>query len=252
MIETRIIPVLLLWNRQLVKTVRFRGKRYVGDPINALKVFNEKECPEITLLDIGRAKDGRKPDFAYLSQLAGECFMPLAYGGGISSFDDAAKIFHMGFEKVIFNTASVKQPDLVTKISEHFGAQAVVVSIDVVSSFWGKRCVVLKGGAEKVSLDPVKHAKSVETLGAGEIIIHGVQQDGTMEGYDLKLISDVAQAVNIPVVALGGASKIEDFGRALDAGASACAAGSLFTFYGKQRAVLLNYPSDEELLHFVP
>jgi cyclase len=247
MLRPRVIPVLLLTESGVVKTRRFREGRYVGDPINALRVFNEKEVDEIVILDIEATKTGRGPDFARIRDLASECFMPMGYGGGVRSVADAERLFAVGVEKVILGTVAVEDPGVVTSISRHAGAQSVVVCLDVGRNWLGKPRVSIRSGGSVTDLDPIDAARRMEELGAGELLLQYVDRDGTGAGYDLGLLGQVAKAVRIPVVVCGGAGKLTDFRDAFAAGASAAAAGSFFVFYGKHRAVLITYPSPAEL-----
>jgi cyclase len=238
MYHTRVIPCLLLQGEGLVKTITFKNPIYLGDPINIVKIFNDKEVDELVLLDIR----------ATIEKIASECFMPLGYGGGIRNVEDMKNLFSLGVEKISINSCAVESPDLIKKATEIFGSQSIVISIDVKKSWLGKYEVVTHGGKRRTGLDPVLFAKQVENLGAGELLLNSVERDGTMQGYDLKLISLIANAVNIPVVACGGAGKLEHLADAvLKGGASAAAAGSFFVFNGPHRAVLISYPLPQEL-----
>lgn len=245
---TRVIPVLLLRNAGLVKTQKFKDPKYVGDPINAVKIFNEKEVDELVFLDITASPEGKKPPLELLKDICSECFMPLCYGGGITHIDEIYAIIQAGVEKVALNTITHERPALITEASEAFGASSVVVSIDVKKNLFGKMQVWTKGGKVNTKKDPVAWAKEVESLGAGEILINSIDRDGMMTGYDLDTIRKVAGAVDIPVIACGGAGSVEDLGKPiLEAEASAVAAGSLFVFKGKHRAVLISYPEQQKL-----
>lgn len=243
----RLIPVLLLRNRGFVKTVKFKDGSYLGDPMNILKIFNEKEVDEILILDILASREGREPDFAYLSAIARECFMPLGYGGGIQTVKQAETILASGFEKVSFNLAAVKTPDLIAEAAKAFGSQSVVVSIDAKRNLLGGYSVRIRGGTEKAALDPVSLARQAEAMGAGEILINSIDRDGTMAGYDVALIREITAAVRVPVIACGGAGTLNHLVEGVtDGGASAAAAGSFFVFRGPHRAVLINAPRYEE------
>lgn len=242
MLTTRIIPVLLLKNGGLVKTVKFKDPVYIGDPINAVKIFNEKEVDELVFLDIEAAKSSKPVDYKKISEITNECFMPLCYGGGLDTVERMKKVFALGAEKVAINSAAVKNPSLIKDAANIFGSQSVAVSIDAKKNFLGKYEVMSRGGSQNSGRQAVEWACAAESLGAGEIMVNSIDRDGTMAGYDIDLIKKVAGSVSIPVIACGGAGKISDFKAALDAGASAVAAGSLFVFYGKNRAVLINYP----------
>ena len=248
MIRTRVIPCLLLKGQGLVKTINFSNPKYIGDPINAVKIFNDKEVHELVFLDITASPEKRSPRMDYISDIASECFMPLGYGGGIKTVKQAEDIFNLGVEKVIINTGAIENPSFIHELADLFGSQSIVVSIDVKKNFLGNYQTYTYGGKTKTQWDPVTWAKEAERLGAGEIFLNSIDRDGTMKGYDIPLIKSVSASVSIPVVACGGAGTVEDFGKAVNEGrASAAAAGSLFVYYGKHRAVLINFPNDEEL-----
>lgn len=247
-IRTRVIPCLLLKDESLVKTVKFKEYNYIGDPINTVRIFNELEVDELVFLDITASKENRKPNFKFLESIACECFMPLAYGGGLDNFDDVQRIFSIGFEKVVINSANFTQPDLISQISKVYGAQAVIGSIDYKKNFFGKTVVHSMGGSKKEELSPVDLAKELERRGAGEIILTSMDRDGTWEGYDLKLIKEVSDALTIPVVANGGAGTVEHLGAAVkDSGASAVAVGSMVVYQKKDMGVLVNFPDKKKI-----
>jgi cyclase len=240
--RSRLIPVLLLDSRKrLVKTRRFGDEVYVGDPFNVIRIFNEKEVDEICVLDINASLEGRSPDLGFISELASECFMPMSYGGGIRSVADAAPVLAAGIEKVVIGRAA-GEGALIRDLAESFGSQAVAACIDCRRANDGWR-VVLDRGRTLTSIDPVTRAKMVEQAGVGEIILQNVDRDGERQGYDTQLISTVSAAVDLPVVALGGAGGLEHLIEGLDVGASAAASGSAFIFIGRLRAVLITYPS---------
>lgn len=246
--RVRVIPALLLRGRGLVKTVRFRNPVYVGDPVNTIRIFNEKEVDEIVVLDIDATREGRGPNLPLIRELAGECFMPLAYGGGITDIAQIRALLRAGVEKVVLNTALWTQPALVTEASRLFGSQAVVASIDVRKSLLRRYRVYTASGKRDTGLDAVAAARRAEGLGAGEILLTSVDRDGTYQGYDMALIRQVTEGVSLPVVACGGASRVDDFLLAVrDGGASAVAAGSLFVFQGVHRAVLVHFPEQAML-----
>jgi cyclase len=248
MMATRVIPVLLLKGSGLVKTTKFKDAKYVGDPINAIRIFNDKEVDELILLDITRSSEGAGPAFDVIRDTASECFMPLAYGGGISSLSDIERILSIGVEKVVLNTAAIKDPGLIESAARAFGNQAIVVSMDVRKKLFGGYEVAGKGGTEHTGMDPVAFARRCENLGAGEIMVTSIERDGTMEGYDHDLIARVSSAVTTPVIAAGGARDLDDMVAATrKSGASAVAAGAFFVFQGKHRAVLISYPSPQAL-----
>ena len=238
----RIIPVLLLKGLGLYKGIKFKDHKYLGDPLNAVKIFNDKEADELILLDIGATVESRIPQLDLIRGIADECYMPFAVGGGIRTVKQAKAIFDSGAEKIVINTAAMEMPELISEISGIYGSQSVVVSIDASENLLGSYSVYIRSGTVKTKWDPVKWAKHVEKLGAGEIMLTSIDKDGTMSGYDLNLIKLVSNAVDIPVIACGGAGKTEDFSLALKDGASAVAAGAKFVFHGKHRAVLITYP----------
>jgi cyclase len=246
-IRPRVIPSLLLRGGGLVKTRGFKAPVYVGDPINTVRIFNDKGVDELVLLDISATPEGRGPLFDLLSAIASEAFMPLAYGGGIRIVDDARKILTLGFEKVVINTAALESPHFIRELSELTGSQSVVVSIDVRRKLLGRYEVYGSGGRKATGLDPVRHATAMQKMGAGEILLNSIDCDGKMEGYDLELIRNVATAVDIPVIACGGAGSLADLSAALQSGADAVSAGSLFVFHGRHRAVLISYPTNVKL-----
>ena len=252
MYQPRVIPCLLIMNFGLVKTVRFKKPKYLGDPINIVKIFNDKEVDELIFLDITATPDGRKPNFELLSRIAGEAFMPFSYGGGIRTAEDAAAVLRLGAEKVSVNAYAFENPEFIKEISTKSGSQSVVASIDARKVAEGKYEVFVRNGKEPTGVDPVSCAAKMEEMGAGEIFLNSIDRDGMMDGYDAELIRRVSQKVSIPVIACGGAGKPEDFKAAVDAGASAVSAGSLFVFIGPHRAVLINYPDPAQLSEILP
>lgn len=248
MYRTRVIPCLLLKNQGLVKTVKFKAPIYLGDPINVVRIFNDKEVDELVLLDITATIEHGKPRVKLISQIASECFMPLAYGGGIRSLEDIRELFGIGIEKVIINSFAVENPSFIREAADQAGSASVVVSIDVKKNLRGKQEVFIHSGTKPTGLDPVKYAQEMEAMGAGELLLNSIDLDGTMDGYDLELIKCVSRAVHIPVVACGGAGSVANLAEAVkEGGASAAAAGSLFVFQGRHRAVLISYPGPQEL-----
>jgi cyclase len=248
MIRTRVIPCLLLRNRGLVKTVKFKDPKYLGDPINIIRIFNEKEVDELLLLDTTATIENRSPPFDLLAQITDECFMPLGYGGGIRSLEDMKTLFHLGVEKIAINSYALENPLFIEEAAGLFGSQSIVVSIDAKRNRSGQYEVFVHAGQKGTDFDPVRHAVEMEKLGAGELFLNSIDRDGTMQGYDLELIRLVSKAVRIPVVACGGAGKVQDFVQAVKlGGASAVAAGSLFVFQGPHRAVLISYPDTQKI-----
>ncbi|MGC2064314.1 MAG: AglZ/HisF2 family acetamidino modification protein [Thermodesulfovibrionales bacterium] len=247
MLRTRVIPCLLLKEQGLVKTVKFRNPKYLGDPINIVKIFNDKEADELIFLDITATIENRRPPVRLLADIASECFMPLAYGGGIRTIEDIREILTLGVEKVIINSYAVENPAFIKKAAGLYGSQSIVVSIDVKKTLFGKHEIFTCSGGKAAGTDPVSFASLMEEMGAGELFVNSIDRDGTMLGYDLDIIKRIARAVNIPVIACGGAGKVADFTEAAQkAGASAVAAGSLFVFQGRHRAVLISFLSEQE------
>lgn len=245
--QVRVIPVLLIHDGDLVKTTKFKKPAYVGDPINAVRIFNEKEIDEIVVLDIDATREGRGPDFEKIAGIASEAFIPLAYGGGITTLDEVSALFYLGVEKVVFNNAAYKTPNLLRKAADMVGSQSIVASIDIKKNLLGQSRVCINNGQKLTGENPVDYAKKMEENGAGEIFLNSIDRDGTYEGYDLTLIERVSRAVSIPVIACGGASSIGDFISAVQHGASAVAAGSMFVFQRPHQAVLISYPTQPEL-----
>ncbi len=252
MIRPRVIPCLLLRNGGLVKTVKFKDPKYLGDPINIVRIFNDKEVDELVFLDITATMENRPPAFELLSKITSECFMPLGYGGGIRSLEDVKKLLSIGIEKIVLNTSAVENPALVRAVADYAGSQAVVISMDVKKSLFGNYEVYTRGGRQATGLNPVKFAMEMEGQGAGELFVNSIDRDGTMQGYDLELVRRVADSVQVPLVACGGAGNVQHLAEAIRSGASAAAAGSLFVFQGPLRGVLISYPSQEELRRTLP
>lgn len=248
MVHTRVIPCLLLSGRGLVKTVKFKDPKYVGDPVNAVKIFNDKEADELILLDIDATKSNRGPAFDLIEDIASECFMPLCYGGGIRNLEDARKLFHLGVEKIALRAKAIQNPNLISEIASKYGSQAVVVAVDVKRNWLGHPKVVLPEIDSKVSLPLVETVQKMESLGAGEILVNSVDRDGTQTGYDLESLQTVVSAVGVPVIACGGAGSLDHMREAVNqTGVAAVSAGSLFVFHGRHRAVLINYPGASSL-----
>lgn len=251
MYRNRVIPCLLLQERGLVKTVKFRNPVYVGDPVNAVKIFNEKEVDELVLLDIGASRLSHEPDFELVAEVAGECFMPLCYGGGVKNLEHARRLFTLGVEKIALNYAAINNLSLVTEIAKVYGSQSVVAGIDCKKTLLGGHHVFAQAGSKELKIKPSEWARKLQDAGAGEIFLNSIDRDGTMRGFDLELIETVARAVSIPVIACGGAGSLADLAEPIEkSGASAVSAGSLFVFHGKHRAVLINYPSHDVLEKF--
>jgi cyclase len=237
----RIIPILLLKGTGLYKTQKFKDPKYIGDPLNAVKIFNEKEVDELIILDITAGIENRKPNYELLYQMAGECFMPLGYGGGVSTVEEIRKLISMGIEKVSINSNAVNL-DFIRKAADVFGSSTLVVSMDVKKNFWGKHEVYTKSGTNNTKMEAAKFAVEITKAGAGELLVNSIDRDGMMQGYDLDLIKSISGEIDIPLIACGGAGVPDHFRQAVNAGASAVAAGSMFVFHGKHRAVLISYP----------
>lgn len=243
----RLIPCLLLSGERLVKTRRFRDPSYVGDPINAIRIFNEKEVDELLVIDIDASRAGRGPNFELIDQIAGECFMPLTYGGGIRDPEDARRLFASSVEKVCLQSAFFRRPETVREIADHAGAQAVVVAIDVEAD-WRRRLRLRRAGRTVPPFSNWQGAVvAAAEAGAGEIMLTNADRDGTLSGLDLDLVAEGARLVDVPLIAAGGANSLGDIQAAVAAGASAVAAGAFFVFYGPHRAVLITYPRYHEL-----
>lgn len=247
MLKHRVIPCLLLRNGGLVKTQMFANPKYVGDPINAIRIFNEKEVDELMVLDITATKVRREPDYALIEQFAGECFMPLAYGGGIQTVEQARQLFALGVEKVCLQTAALEDLSLITWLADQFGSQSILVSVDVKKNWLGKHQLFTAATGKTLPQDWCDYLMQAVRAGAGEVVLNAVDRDGMMQGMDLELIRRAAGAVSVPLIAMGGVGSLADIKAAVDAGASAVAAGAFFVFQGPHRAVLITYPRYEEL-----
>jgi cyclase len=248
MLRTRVIPCLLLSDGSLVKTVRFKHPAYVGDPVNAVRIFNEKEVDEIVVLDIAASRAGQEPAFDTIAEIAGECFMPLTYGGGVASVEHMRRLFSMGVEKVAINTHGIENPRLVGQASSVFGSQSIIAALDIKKGVLGKYTAYTQGGQRSTGMEAAELARRMEAEGAGEILLNSIDRDGTWSGYDVELIRRVSEAVSIPVVACGGAGSVADFREAVrDGGASAVAAGSMVVYQARGHGVLVNFPVRAEL-----
>lgn len=242
MLKHRVIPALLLRNSGLVKTTRFGEPRYVGDPLNAIRIFNEKEVDELLLLDIMASREGREPNYATIEEIATECFMPFCYGGGVATLAQADRIFSLGVEKLSVQSATANNLSLITEIANKYGNQAVVASLDIKTG-WTGGYQLYWSATGKTDRNWQDQLQRVVNAGAGEVLLTAVDRDGMMGGMDTKLISEAANAIKVPLIALGGVGKLDDIKDAVDAGASAVAAGAFCVFQGKHKAVLITYPS---------
>ncbi len=247
MYRNRIIPCLLLQDEGLVKTIEFKHPTYIGDPLNAIRIYNEKEVDELIFLDIQASAKKREPNYEYLSKIADQCFMPLCYGGGITNIEQMQKIFALGFEKISINASAYNNPNLLHQAAERFGSQSMVAAMDVAQDSAGKYTVKILNGKKSIKRDPVEYALELESYGAGELLVNNISRDGKMKGYDLRLIQSIAQKVGIPVIACGGAGRLSDCADVIQAGASAAAAGSLFVYWGRLKGILINYPEEKEI-----
>ena len=244
----RVMPCLLLRGRGLVKTRKFKDPVYLGDPVNAVHIFNEKEVDELVLLDIDASREGREPDYELVAEIAGECFMPIAYGGGIKTLDQVRKLIRCGVEKIVINSAATESTEVIRAAADLFGSQAVVGAIDVKKTLLGGYKAFSKSGTVEVKIKLEDYVGNLLAAGVGEIFLNSIDRDGMMMGYDLQLIRHVANMVNVPVVACGGAGTVQHLKEAVkEGGATAVAAGSMFVFHGKLRGVLINYPQDLRL-----
>ena len=247
MLSSRVIPCLLLQSEGLVKTIKFEKPKYVGDPINAIRIFNDKEVDELIVLDISASREKREPNYALIESFANECFMPLCYGGGVRSIDQAQRLFSLGVEKVCLQTAALDDPTIITRISDKFGSQSVVVSVDIKKNLLGKHRLYRSLSSITIKQFWLEHLQNMVNHGAGEVIVNSVDLDGTMAGMDLSLIREAASAITVPLIAMGGIGSLSDIKAGIQAGASAVAAGAFFVFQGPYRAVLITYPKYQEL-----
>lgn len=247
MLKHRVIPALLLQDKGLVKTHKFKDAKYVGDPINAIRIFNEKEVDELMVLDIVASKTGKGPNYDLIGEFASECFMPLTYGGGINSVEQAAQIFRIGVEKICLQTAALKNHQLVSRLAERFGSQSIVVSIDIKYNWRGKPQLFSAVESKVISGSWLEVSQKLVKAGAGEVLINSVDRDGTLQGPDIELIKKAATDLSVPLIAVGGVSSLYDIKAMVEAGASAVAAGAYFVFHGPHRAVLITYPRYQEL-----
>lgn len=247
MLQKRIIPCLLLKGEGLVKTRKFKNPKYVGDPINAIRIFNDKEVDELILLDIDATKLSKEPNYKLLEEIAGECFMPLCYGGGINSVEQAHRIFSLGIEKICIQTAALNDLSIISDISSRFGSQSVAVSIDIKKNWLGKKKIYSSTKNKYQNQNLKTFITDLINAGAGEIILNSIDLDGTLSGMDIDLIREVCEFTPVPLVALGGLDSLNSIKEASDAGASGIAAGSFFVFHGPHRAVLITYPNYSDL-----
>jgi cyclase len=247
LLKHRVIPALLLRGNGLVKTTRFKNPKYVGDPINAIRIFNEKEVDELMVLDISASKERREPNYELIEEFAGECFMPLSYGGGVRTVEQAKRIFAAGVEKICLQSAALEDPRLVRDLADRFGSQSIVVSVDIKRSWLGHPRVFSAAQNKAMPDDWLGLISILVEAGAGEVLLNSVDRDGTLSGPDSDLIRQASQSIDVPLIAVGGVSSLVDIKSAVDAGASAVAAGAFFVYHGPHRAVLITYPKYQEL-----
>lgn len=247
MLYPRIIPCLLVHNKGLVKTIKFKDPKYVGDPINAVKIFNEKEADELMVLDIDVTRENREPDYKMIENLARECRMPLCYGGGIKTAEQAQRIFNLGVEKIAISSIAIENQKVIKEIASQVGNQSVVVVLDVKKKLFGGYDVYTHNGKNKSKVDLIKFIEEIQKLGIGEIVLNSIDHDGEMKGYDFHLIEMLRPLIHVPLTVLGGAGSLEDVGELIKKyGIIGASAGSLFVFKGKYRAVLISYPNEDE------
>jgi len=247
MLRNRVIPALLLNQTGLVKTTQYKNPKYVGDPINVIRIFNDKEVDELLLLDIYASKEKRQPNYNLIKELAGECYMPMTYGGGISNFEQADKIFSCGVEKICLQSAVIYNPSFISDLAKHFGTQSIMISVDVKKNSFGQPSFFHASEEKILELDLLSLIKKFVDSGAGEILLNVVDKEGTLSGPDLNLIQRISQLIEVPLIAAGGIASLADIKAAVDAGASAVAAGAFFVYYGPHKAVLITYPKYSEL-----
>lgn len=247
MLKHRVIPGLLLHNGGLVKTLKFANPKYVGDPINAIRIFNDKEVDELLVLDITASKKRHEPNYALIEQFAGECFMPLGYGGGIRSVEQARQLFALGVEKVCLQTAALEDSTLIARLAERFGSQSVLISVDVKKNWLGKYQLYAAASGKTLSQPWIDFMQQAVAAGAGEVVLNAVDRDGVMQGMDIELIRQASTLLSVPLIAVGGVGSLADIKAAIIAGASAVSAGAFFVFQGPHRAVLITYPRYQEL-----
>ena len=246
--RVRVIPVILLYNGAVVKSYQFKSFKYIGDPLNIVKIFNDLEVDELVVMDVQCSRENTRPNFNLIEQIAGECFMPVAYGGGIRNLQDAKTIFRLGIEKIILNTHAYYHPEIISDIASFAGSQSIVVAIDYKRNLFGQLKIYIHGGSKMQNKDLITYAKEIEEKGAGECLLSCIDRDGTRKGYDLSTLKKVSDVLKIPVIACGGADNLHDFYRAIkEANVSAVAAGSMFVFIKGRDSILVNYPSQDTL-----
>jgi cyclase len=247
-LRARLIPLLLLKGRGLYKTIKFKGATYIGDPINAVKIFNDKAADELIILDISSNRQEQGPDFELIQDIVSEAFVPVCYGGGVYQINQIERLFRIGVEKVAINSAATGSLSLISQAASIFGNQSIIVGIDIKKNMFGRLERHVHSGRLKTDDDPFEFAKRAEQSGAGEILLNSIDRDGTMQGYDIQVVNKLSMSVRIPIIACGGAGSLQYMSQVItDGGASSAAAGSIFVFHGKHRAVLITYPDEQEL-----
>jgi len=248
MLQKRVIPCLLLHKGGLYKTEKFKKPKYIGDPINSIKIFNTKEVDELMLFDIDASVQNKVPNYKMIDNIAGECFMPLCYGGGVKTIEQMKKIYSLGVEKISLSSQAVLNPSLIQEAATIFGNQAVVVTIDIKKDFWKKKKVFINNGKRNTKMNPIDFVKQMEKMGAGEVIINSIDNDGVMKGFDYEVLKELKKVINIPVVALGGAGNFSHIKEVFEfSKVDAVACGSLFVYQGPLKGVLINYPPEEKI-----
>ncbi len=248
MLQKRIIPCLLLHKGGLYKTQNFKKPTYIGDPINAIKIFNEKEVDELMFLDIDATVQNKEPNYKMIEDIASECFMPLCYGGGVKTLDQMKKIYSLGVEKISISSAAIENPNLIQEAANIFGNQSVIVTVDIKKDFFGKKKVFINNGKKNTKINPVDFIKRVEALGAGEIVVNSIDHDGVMKGYDIELLKEIKSNIKVPVIALGGAGNLNHIKEVFEnSNVNAVACGSMFVYQGPLKGVLISYPPYQKI-----
>jgi len=248
MLQKRVIPCLLLHKGGLYKTEKFKKPTYIGDPINAIKIFNEKEVDELIIIDIDATVNNCEPNYKFIEDIASECFMPVCYGGGVKTIKQMKEIYALGIEKISLSSAVIENPNILKEAQAIFGRQSVIVTIDIKKDLFGKKRVFINNGKKNTKKDPIDFAKEVVVLGAGEIVINSIDNDGVMKGYDIELLKEIKENIDIPLIALGGAGNLNDIKEVFQSSkVDAVACGSMFVYHGALKGVLINYPLYEEI-----
>ena len=248
MLQKRVIPCLLLHKGGLYKTQNFKKPTYIGDPINAIKIFNEKEVDELMFLDIDASVENKEPNYKMIEDIASECFMPLCYGGGVKTLDQMKKIYSLGVEKISISSAAIENPNLIQEAANIFGNQSVIVTVDIKKDFFGKKKVFINNGKKNTKINPVDFIKRVEALGTGEIVVNSIDHDGVMKGYDIELLKEIKSNIKVPVIALGGAGNLNHIKEIFEISkVDAVACGSMFVYQGPLKGVLISYPSYQKI-----